>query len=166
MSPVYGDPEEPERLNQGDLLANVPFVGQDSRDLSKVTEMLGVVTSNSCDCDKFFRARELGINEEIEATWPISVAPAHPPELLTGGQAGDARNGRMPRYFPVPEEGDMTELVVDLWREQAVPALTLLTLERAACLSGEHLHRMYIHAWVLRTRIKPEKAFTEEILEP
>lgn len=166
MAPVYGEPEEPERLNQGDVLVRVPFIGQDARDLSKVTEMMGVVTANSCDCDKFFTARERGLNADLRATWPLQVAPAHPPELLVGGQAGDARQGRMPRYFPLPEEGSMPELVVDLWREQSVPAQILVDCERRACLTAEQLHRLYIHSWVLQTRIKPEEAFREELLEP
>lgn len=150
---VYGEPEEPDGLNQGDLIADVPFAGQHADDLSRVTTMLGLVTMHSCDCDKFMVARRKGADAELLATWPITVAPVHPPELLTGGQAGDARAGRMPRYFPIPLEGEMPEMVVDLWREQAVPARLLVTLERQATLSTDTLHKLYVHHWQLKTRI-------------
>jgi hypothetical protein len=162
--PVYAEPEEPDRLNQGELRAEVPFIGQDSRDLTKVIRMLGVITAHSCDCDKFFTLRERGaLEDDHEATWPIMVAPVHPPELLIGGQAGDAKAGRMPRYFPLAAENSMPELVVDLAREQAVPALTLLDCPRQGCFSAETLRKMYVALWRLRTRLKPEDVFREDI---
>jgi hypothetical protein len=163
LSPTYGDPEEPDRLNQGDLLADVRFIGSDSRDLTRVVPCLGVVTAHSCDCDKFYSACDRGASEDIQATWPIMIAPAHSPDLLVGGQAGDARAGRMPRYFHLPEEGEIDELVVDLAREQAVPAPTLAGLDRVASLSQETLHKLYVHLWVLRTRLKPEDVFKSEL---
>lgn len=159
--PVYGEPEEPDQLNQGDLLEEVPFIGQDARDPGRVETMLGVVTANSCDCDKFFSAGEKGAGEDLLATWPILVAPVHPPELLVGGQAGDARSGRMPRYFPLPAEDPLPELVIDLGREQAIPAPVLVERRRQACLDEETLRRLYVHLWVLRTRLKPEDVFRE-----
>lgn len=161
---VYAEPEEPDRLNQGDLLIDVPFVGQDARDRAHATVALGVVTAHSCDCDKFFSFREKGLAEELEATWPIMVAPVHDPELLVGGQAGHARKGEMPRYFPIPSEGDHPELVIDLWREEAIPAVTLIELDRQACLSRETLLALYAHLWWLRTRLRPEDVFKEEAL--
>jgi hypothetical protein len=163
LSPVYGDPEEPDRLNQGDLFVGVPFIGFDSRDPARMMPSLGVITANSCDCDKFFSAREKGISEDVEATWPIIVAPAHSPEQLVGGQAGHARRGEMPRYFHLPAEGEMEELVIDLGREQALPAVTLLERERIASLSEETRLKLYIHLWVLRTRLKPEDVFKSDL---
>jgi hypothetical protein len=163
LTPVYREPET-DRLNQGDVLVGVPFVGQDANDRGGVTEMLGLVTAHSCDCDKFFEARRKDLSPELLATWPILVAPAHPPELLIGGQAGDARKGRMPRYFPIPTEDERPELVVDLWREQAVPAVILERLDRQGSLSAEMIRRFYIHLWTLRTRIKPETVFKPEAL--
>lgn len=164
MAGVYADPEEPERLNQGDLLVDVPFVGQDASDRCRVTTSLGLVTTNSCDCDKFFAAQEKGLSDDLAATWPIIVAPAHPPELLVGGQAGDASKGRMPRYFPIPAEDDHPELVVDLWREEAIPAVELIGLQRQACLSRDNLLALYAHVWWLRTRLRPDDVFQEGAL--
>jgi len=149
---VYDEPEAPLRLNQGDPLADVPFAGQHADDLTRVTTTLGLVTMHSCDCDKFFTAQEKGVDPEILATWPVTVAPAHPPELLIGGQAGDARGGRMPRYFFLPSEGAQQELVVDLWREQAVPARILTGLARQATLSSDMREALYVHLWQLKTR--------------
>lgn len=162
---VYADPDAPDRLNQGDLLADVAFVGQDARDRTQRNQALGLITSHSCDCDKFFALREKGLPEEIEMTWPIMVAPVHSPDDLLGGQPGDARAGRMPRYFPLPAEGDHPDLVVDLWREEAVPAVTLLELDRQACLSRETLLAAYVHLWVLRTRLPPKDVFKEGALD-
>lgn len=156
---VYAEPEEPSRLNQGDLLGDVPFIGHDARDRAQSTTALGLVTAHSCGCDKFFVKQEKGLDEHLEATWPIMVAPVHPPELLVGGQAGDARSGRIPRYYYLPAEDSHPELVVDLWREEAVPALTLLALDRQATLSRDSVLGLYAQLWWLRTRLRPDDVF-------
>jgi hypothetical protein len=163
LSPVYGDPEEPDRLNQGDIFEEVPFVGFDARDPARFLTSLGIVTAHDCECDKFFAERGRGFSEEIEATWPIVVAPVYPLADLDEDQGGNARAGRIYRYFYLPQEGDMDELVVDLDREQAVPAVTLLNLERRACLSEETQLKLYVHLWVLRTRLKPEDVFKTDL---
>lgn len=43
----------------------------------------------------------------------------------------------MPRYLPLPAEGDHPERVVDLWTEQPIRFETLLTCTRIASLSPE-----------------------------
>lgn len=159
MSPVYGDPEEPERLNQGDILAGVSFNGVDARDPGRALISSGVVMAHDCQCDKFYAEREKGISEEVEATWPIIVAPVYPLEALREDQIWQVRERRVRRYFYLPEEDEMDELVVDLDREQAVPAVTLLPPDRLACLSEETRRMLYVHLWVLRTRLNPDDVF-------
>jgi hypothetical protein len=89
LSPVYGDLDEPDRLNQGDIFARVPFVGFDARSPARFLTSLGIVTAHNCECDKFFSERDRGFSEDVEATWPIIVAPVYPLSSLAVYGHGD-----------------------------------------------------------------------------
>jgi hypothetical protein len=52
-----------------------------------------IVVAHSCEYTKAVRQRER----------PLSIAPLLPADELPGGQPGDARAGRMSRYWPLPE---------------------------------------------------------------
>lgn len=153
--PVYGPPEK--ELNQGDVVADVPFIGRRLRDTTSVV-LPGLITSNGCDLDKYWELREdLSRNQKL--AWPVTLAPLHGLEGLDHGAAGDARGNRHRRYFYIPAEGQQPEMVADLWLQQPVPLALVQRLERRATLSDEWVARLWLHAFVTFTRRDPEDVF-------
>jgi hypothetical protein len=153
--PVYGKPEG--KLNQGDLLRNVPFLMRRGGDLSR-QEANGLITSNSCDYDKFVELRaKLDRNQRL--AWPLSVAPLSGLEILSSAAAGDARAGRHRRFFYVPRESSLQEQIADMWHEQPIPIVILERLDRVASLSDESLFKLWAYTFVRRTRLDPADVF-------
>ena len=152
--PFYG-PREAARLGQGDILRDVSFHirhGQGHR----VEVMQGIVTSHSCDCDKFhtWRAKNPGPSRTLDE-WAISVAPIGKMNQVDAGLAGDIRRGRVPRYFSLPAEGFVLrhESLADLMYEQPVPAILLAPPERhVGTLSAASLRLFQAQLVELRTR--------------
>jgi hypothetical protein len=122
--------------------------------------MLGLVLAHDCDCDKFLKP-STPIPEDQRPSWAVSVAPVHPISVLTGGRPRAVREGKMVRYFWLPEENTMEELVADLWLAQPIPCIQLLAAERAACLSDEWRHRLWTQLFKLQTRLDPADVFKE-----
>lgn len=147
---VYTDRAEP--VNQGDLFADIPFVIPRGDDRER-EDLVGMVISHDCDCDKFFTERDRGRLEHPDR-FPITMAPVFRVEELQGGQDGDARAGRIRRFFYLPPEDEREDLVVDLWFEQPVAMTQLLDRDRMASLSDEYVQRLHIQLWELRTRVK------------
>lgn len=142
---VYTDRSEHD-ANQGDVFADVPMRIPGIEELSG----LGMVISHDCDCDKFLKPKT-PVPEEERPVWPITIAPVHAIEQLTGGRINAVREQRMPRYFHLPAEGDMPELVADLWLEQPVPIARILERERRGSLSDEWRARLWAQIIRLRT---------------
>lgn len=153
--PVYGQPDG--KLNQGDVLRGVPFLVRRAGDLDRI-EANGLITSNSCDYDKFAETRnKLERNQMLR--WPLAVAPLSDLSIVSPAAAGDVRNYRHLRYFYLPREGSQSQQMADMWHEQPVPIVTLERLERIACLSDEHLLKLWTFAFVRRTRLDPADVF-------
>jgi hypothetical protein len=115
-----------------------------------------MVISHHCDCDKFQAEKEKGDAHDM-ARWPIAVAPVYRLGDLQGGQDGDARAGRIRRFFYLPAEADHEERVVDLWFEQPIPAIVLMKKDREASVSDDWLRRLHIQIWELRSRVDFDK---------
>jgi hypothetical protein len=146
---VYCD-RSSDDANQGDIFEDVPFAvfprsdGQSS---------LGMIISHDCDCDKFLKPKT-PIPEQDRTTWPITMAPVHVIDELTGGRAKAVRDGDMRRYFHLPAESDLDELVVDLWLLQPVPMEQIMLCVRRASLSDEWRPRLWaqiIRLWTGRS---------------
>jgi len=144
--PVYEDRSEDD-ANQGDVFADVPF-GLYPRPDGDAS--LGMIISHDCDCDKFLKPKT-PIPEDQLPLWPITLAPVHPIEELTASRIKAVRDGKMPRYFHLPENGELPELVADLWLEQPVPMQQVLACERQASLSDEWRGRLWAQVIRLRT---------------
>jgi hypothetical protein len=144
--PVYAD-RSTDDANQGDIFTDVSFAAYPRPDGDP---SLGMVISHDCDCDKFLKPKT-PIPEEQRSIWPITIAPVHPIEELTGGRIKAARERAMPRYFHVPAEDGLPELVADLWLEQPVPIERVLVSDRQASLSDEWRGRLWTQIIRLRT---------------
>jgi hypothetical protein len=135
--PVYTDRSK-YRANQGDLFESValecpwPEVGM-------ATVML---ISQDCDCDKYLEPKT-PLTEAEEGMWRVTIACVHPLDQLTGGRMAAARDERMPRYLPLPDEGGRGDLVVDLWTVQPIRFADLLERARIASLSDEWRQRLW-----------------------
>lgn len=127
--PVYAD-RSSDAANQGDIFEDVPFATVPDG------AAWGMIVSHDCDCDKFLKPKT-PIPDDQRPVWPITMAPVHPIEQLTGGRIKAVRNREMPRYFHLPAEAGLPELVADLWLEQPVPMEQVLRCERHASLSDE-----------------------------
>lgn len=159
MPRVYRDPDEP--LDQGDLLEDVPFVRR-ADDSIEVLPNLGIITSHGCDSERYFRYVSQGKDDTILATYPASVAPVYPAASradLATGQLRLIGEGRMPRYFLLPEEEPHPERIIDLLYEQPIPARVLESLNRIGSISEDYWHYLLVHMWVRRSRMKPEDVF-------
>jgi hypothetical protein len=142
--PVYSDRSEND-VNQGDLFEDVPFP------VPLIdAPLIGMVISHDCECDKFLKPRT-PLTPEAREAWRITLACAHPLDMLPGGTAKAARDDATPRYLHLPAEDDVPELVVDLWTEQPVRMLELLDCDRSASLSTEYRNRLW---WkIIRLRL-------------
>lgn len=139
-----------QQLNQGDIFEDVPLLTVDGADRPpKIAR--GMVVSHDCDCDKYFNEVQRGRATGPEL-WPATVAPVYDLTELRGGQSGDARAGRIKRFFYIAPEGNFGEMVADLWFEQPVSIAQLIELPRVASLSDDWLKRLHIQIWELRTR--------------
>jgi hypothetical protein len=143
---VYTD-RSSDDANQGDVFEDVPF-GVYQRDDGAGS--LGMIISHDCDCDKFLKPKT-PIADELRPIWPITAAPVHSIEELTGGQKKAVRAGEMRRYFHLPAEDDEPELVVDLWLEQPVPMEKVVSCDRRTSLSDEWRLRLWAQIVRLRT---------------
>jgi hypothetical protein len=153
--PVYGPPEKD--LNQGDLIAEVPFISRRRRDCEAVV-LAGLVTTNSCDLDKYTELRD-SLTRNQRLAWPVTVAPLYGLEDLDRAAAGDVRAHRHRRYFYLPREAPQPEMMADLWLQQPVPLSVITRLNRLATLSDEWLARLWLHAFITFSRRDPKDVF-------
>lgn len=148
------------RLDQGDLLAKVPFT-LETADGHQIVQTTGVLTSHGCDCERIERTpRE-------SAAWPllrVHVAPIQPATAFpSDGTVGNIRAGRVPRYYALPREGQIPEYVVDFWYEQPIHPEKLLGLQRIASLTEEEWIKMMIQHFVGRVHKDPADIFRDSL---
>jgi hypothetical protein len=137
-----------DQANQGDIFVDVPFAVPPLEGVAAY----GMIVSHDCDCDKFLKPKSPIPDEQVEV-WPITMAPVHPIAFLTGGRQKAVRENRMPRYFHLPADDEMAELVADLWLEQPVPIHTVLQCKRASSLSDEWRGKLQAQIVRLRTGV-------------
>ena len=135
-----------DEANQGDIFADVPFTVSPLEGVAAY----GMIVSHDCDCDKFLKPKT-PIPDEQVGVWPITMAPVHPIEFLTGGRQKAVREHQMPRYFHLPADDEMPELVADLWLEQPVPISVVVGCERVGSLSDEWRRQLWSQIIRLRT---------------
>lgn len=152
-------------IDQGDVLESVPFIVRRGSNAT-VRPGLGVVTSHGCECERYTRERdERAAPMSFLEHYPLQVAPLRPPDQPNNqGLLGDIRRGRVLRYFFVPAEGELPDLVVNLIHEQPIPAILLLQLRRVASLNEEYWLRLVVHIFRLQSHKNPEQVFTREFL--
>lgn len=154
---IYRSELRPEAISQGDIFEGITFYRRSAGAAPEAWVRPGMVTSHSCDLDKYGVAASRGVTGPLLHEWPVTVAPVLQAVSLTGGQAGDALKGRMPRYFPLPSDGNAPDYVVDLWLEQPVPFEDIASTRRLASLTDDGQRSLWIHSLWLRSRMKPRQ---------
>jgi hypothetical protein len=127
--PVYGDRSK-YAANQGDLFEKAQLEGPWHH------EATVTLISHDCDCDKYLDPKT-PITETERHNWRVTIAEVQLVADLHPNRKAPAREDKMPRYFPLPTEGELPEMVVDLWTEQPIRFGKLLECKRIASLSAE-----------------------------
>lgn len=153
---MYGPPEG--GLNQGDVIAGVPFYSRQDHGQGTLVVAPGLVFSHSCDLDKYDEEKSK-LDGNQRKRWPVQMLPLVSPATFDRATLGDVRAGRQRRFFLLPKEGRHQELVADFWLAQPVPLLVVKSLNRVATLSDEYLAKLWTHAFVTMTRKKPSDVF-------
>jgi hypothetical protein len=156
---------DPETLDEGDILANVPFaVWGDGA--WRVKSVRGIVTSHGCACEDYARAVAAGRSSQARKI-RLHVAPIR---AITGqpeDKLAQIRDGKVWRFFYVYGDGGQTlqDQVVDLDDEQAIPATVLWELPRVARLAPWQWRALLMHITVNRWGRSPEDIFGHDRAE-
>lgn len=153
---VYGPPEG--GLNQGDVIAGVPFYARRDHGQGSLVVVPGLVFSHSCDIDKFDEEKHK-LDGNARKRWPVQMLPLLTPASFDTSVLGEVRAGRHRRYFLIPKESRHQELLADFWLAQPIPLLVVKSLTRVATLSDEYLAKLWTHAFVAITRRNPSEVF-------
>lgn len=153
---MYGKPEG--ALNQGDVIAGVPFFVRKDVEGRELYDGPGLVLSHSCDIDKFAEIKgTLSGNQRKRI--PIQMLPLLSLSSVDATMLGDVRKGRHKRYFFIPRENQHQELVADFWLAQPIPIMVVQKLSRIATLSDEYLAKLWTHSFVSVSRKDPAQVF-------
>jgi hypothetical protein len=98
-----------------------------------------IVVAHSCEYTKATRQRER----------PLSIAPLLQTDELPGGQPGDARAGRMSRYWPLPEVPPLEAgFVADFANIQPLVAEDLEHAERVTSIDDDGQVALVGRLWI------------------
>jgi hypothetical protein len=165
-------PHDDGLLDQGDILADVPFVRWTEGDPEEGTPRRGIitsngegiVTSNGCTCEDYERAIDAGRSSAAARVY-VQVAPLRPAKDFNATKQQEIREGRhLDRFFVEGESTVLTDQIADLTLEQPFPASLLSQCEKIARVADWQWNALLIHLAVSRFHIKPERLFREELL--
>ena len=153
------------RLDQGDVLSNVPFVRWKDGRAEEGAPTRGLVTSNGCACEDYERALAPPGRSSAAARIMIQVAPLRPASQFSERQIDEIRQGKQLDYFFVHGEGTfLADQVADLTFEQPIPASILAACTKSTRLADWQWQRLLIHHTVSRFHQQPETLFLERVL--
>jgi hypothetical protein len=151
-------------LDQGDVLADVPFVRWRDGKPTFGSKGLGIITSHGCACEDYERALEAHRSSQAERVM-LQVAPLKPAKVF-GEKIEVIKSGTHLDLFYVQGEGSrLADQVVDLTREQGIPASVLAACKKCARIADWQWRALLVHVAVSRFHQQPEKLFLNEVLE-
>lgn len=153
-----------EHLDQGDILANVPFVRWTDWSVATGGGSRGVITSNGCSCEDYERAIAQG-REQASAKLMLQVAPLTPVEQFPPHRREEILSGRyLDRFYVYGDGSGLGDQVLDFAREQPVPARILAACPKIARIAEWQWQHLLIHLAVSRFHQTPEELFRAELL--
>jgi hypothetical protein len=152
-------------LDQGDVLANVPFVRWKDGKPTFGAKSLGIITSHGCACEDYERALDKPGRSSQADRVMLQVAPLKPAKAF-GDKVEVIRSGSQLDCFFVQGEGSvLADQVVDLTREQGIPASVLVPCKTVTRIADWQWRALLVHVAVSRFHQQPEKLFLDEVLE-
>jgi hypothetical protein len=158
-------PHDDHLLDEGDILSEVPFIKWEDGEATVGGGARGLVTSNGCACEDYDRALAAG-RGQAAAKVMIQVAPLRPAASYPSHRLDEIASGQQLDFFLVHgKAGVLPDHVVDLTREQPVPASVLAGCPKIARLAAWQWKALLIHIAVSRFHQKPEDLFRADLLE-
>jgi hypothetical protein len=152
-------------LDQGEILADVPFVRwEDGKPIFGAVRR-GIITSHGCACEDYERAAKEAERSRKAGAVMIHVAPIAPATQYRDRQEAIARGEFLDYFFIFGEGSILKDHVLDLTREQAIPASVLAKCKKISRIADWQWKGLLVHIAVSRFHQQPEELFREELLE-
>lgn len=163
--PAFDKLNKAHFLDQGEILANVPFVRWEDGTPVFNAVRRGIVTSHGCACEDYERAAAEDERSRKAGAIMLQVAPISPATQYRDNQEAIARGEFLDFFFIAGEGTILKDQVVDLTREQAIPASVLAKCKKTARIADWQWKALLIHIAVSRFHQQPEELFLKELLE-
>ncbi len=142
------------------MLARVPFAKWTDEGWT-INPKRGVITSHSCACEDYRRHVEAGQTSKARKVM-LHVAPLADVRDLPEEKRQIIRDGKMWRYlYLYGESGILSDQLVDLDAEQAIPASVLHGMTKITRLAPWQWQALLIHTTVNRWGRAAEDIFGE-----
>ncbi|HUB35648.1 MAG TPA: hypothetical protein VL972_02390 [Solirubrobacteraceae bacterium] len=146
------------------ILADVPFVKWERGKAKLDSKGRGIITSHGCACEDYERAARRSERSSQADRVMLQVAPLKPAKVF-GEKLELIRSGSHLDFFFVEGDGSIADQVVDLTREQGLPASVLAECKRSGQIADWQWKALLVHVAVSRFHQTPEKLFLPELLE-
>lgn len=147
------------------MLADVPFVRWKKGKPTINAKGLGIITSNGCACEDYERAVDERMSSQA-ARLMLQVAPLNNAKQFPEDKLDIIKTGDHLDFFFLKGEGSrLADQVVDLSREQGIPASVLVDCKKVALIANWQWRRLLVHIAVTRFHQRPEELFLAGLLE-
>jgi hypothetical protein len=150
-------------LDQGMILANVPFVKWEGGKAKLDSPGRGIITSHGCACEDYERAVARGRSSQADRVM-LQVAPLKPAKAF-GDKIETIKQGIQLDCFFIEGDASLADQVVDLTREQGIPASVLASCKKAGQIADWQWSGLLVHIAVSRFHQTPEELFRQDLLE-
>jgi hypothetical protein len=152
------------QLDQGMILADVPFVKWENGKAKLESPGRGIITSHGCACEDYERAANAEGRSSQADRVMLQVAPLKPAKAF-GDKIETIKRGVQLDCFFVEGDGSIADQVVDLTREQGIPASVLAECKKSGQIADWQWKALLVHIAVSRFHQTPEELFRVELLE-
>jgi hypothetical protein len=146
------------------ILADVPFVKWDGGEAKFDSQGRGIITSHGCACEDYERAAKTSGRSSQAERVMLQVAPLKPAKAF-GEKIEVIKNGSQLDCFFIEGDGSIADQVVDLTREQGIPASVLAECKRSGQIADWQWKGLLVHMAVSRFHQQPEELFLKKLLE-
>ncbi len=147
------------------ILADVPFVKWENGKAKLDSPGRGIITSHGCACEDYERAVAMSGRSSQANRVMLQVAPLRPARQFPSDKLDTIKAGSHLDCFFIQGDGSIADQVVDLTREQGIPASVLATCKRSGVIAEWQWKGLLVHIAVSRFHQTPEELFRLELLE-
>lgn len=146
------------------ILADAPLVKWENGKAKFDSPGRGIITSHGCACEDYERAAATEGRSSQADRVMLQVAPLKPAKAF-GEKLDTIRRGIQLDCFFLEGDGSLADQVVDLTREQAIPASVLAQCKKSGQIADWQWKRLLVHIAVSRFHQPPEELFLDSLLE-